>query len=249
MSTEFLQQLGLSKNEVKIYEALLDLDQASVGEISSHTKVHRRNVYDTLKRLVDKALISPIISKGKNMYAPVDPDKLLELVREKEALLHPILPELRARYQRRQPLQEAYMYRGTEGFKNYMRDIVRVWKDVYFIGAKLGWFDPKLKTFTDQFLRKVKHKRITFHHIFDAEVKEKQHEVKDTLGALGKPYKFLPTKYSTHSVVDIFGDYVVTFTGLQFKNVDENVTLFILHDASLAESYRKWFAFMFNHLR
>ena len=243
MSIDTLQQLGLSLNEAKIYEALLDLKEAGVGEISSQAQIHRRNVYDAINRLIDKGLIFPILTKGENRYSPVDPDKLMELVKEQELKLNKILPDLQNRYKKRFPAQEAYIYRGVEGFKNYMRDILRVGKDGYFIGAKLGWFDPKLKIFTEQFLKEAKRKKIEFHHIFDWEVKEK---AQDLLKKMGQPYKFLPAQYSSNSAIDIFGDYVVTFTGLRIKRIDEQATLFVLRDQSLADSYKMWFRFMFD---
>jgi len=246
MSVEILQQLGLSPNEAKIYNALLDLKEAGVGTISSKAEIHRRNVYDAMNRLVDKGLVFPILTKGEHLYSPVDPDKLLELVKEKEANLNKILPDLRKRYQKESSTQEAYIYRGIEGFKNYMRDILRVGQDGYFLGAKLGWFDPRLKTFREQFLKEAKRKKLKFYHIFDAEVKDKKPE---ELKQLGNSYKFLPAKYSTDSAVDIFGDYVVTFTGLKFKKIDDSVTLFVLHDKQLAQSYKTWFQFMFDSLK
>ncbi len=244
MSIKVLQELGLSPNEAKIYEALLDLKEAGVGAISTKAEIHRRNVYDAVKRLIDKGLIFPILAKGENLYSPVDPDKLLELVKEKEASLNKILPDLRKQYEERTGQQEAYIYRGIEGFKNYMRDILRVGKDVYFIGAKLGWFDPRLKTFLEQFFKEAKRKGINFHHIFDYEVKEKG---KNDLSNFGE-YKFLPKEFATNSAIDIFGDYVVTFTGLKFKELDDRVTLFVLRDEKLAESYRTWFKFMYENL-
>jgi sugar-specific transcriptional regulator TrmB len=244
MSIDTLQQLGLSLNEAKIYEALLDLKEAGVGEISSQAQIHRRNVYDAISRLIDKGLIFPILTKGENRYSPVDPDKLMELVKEQELKLNKMLPDLKVRYKKRLPAQEAYIYRGVEGFKNYMRDILRVGKDGYFIGAKLGWFDPQLKIFTEQFLKEAKRKKIKFHQIFDTEVKEK---AQDLLEKMGQPYKFLPAQYSSNSAIDIFGDYVVTFAGLKFKKIDEHVTLFVLRDKDLADSYRIWFRFMFDN--
>lgn len=243
MAIEILQQLGLSPNEAKIYEALLDLKEAGVGEISSRAEIHRRNVYDAINRLIDKGLIFPILTKGENLYSPVDPDKLLELVKEKETILNKALPGLRQKYEQRVGSQEAYIYRGIEGFKNYMRDLLRVGEDAYFIGAKLGWFDPRLKTFREQFFKEVKRKKIKFYHIFDHEVKEKQAE---EIKKLQENYRFLPKKYSTNSGIDIFGDYVVTFTGLHFKRLDDNGTLFVLRDKQLAESYKTWFQFMYD---
>lgn len=243
MFTETLQKLGLSLNEAKIYEALLDLKEAGVGEISSEANIHRRNVYDTIKRLIDKGLVFPILSKGENLYSPVDPDKLLEFLKEKENHLTKILPELQQKYQQRQGKQEAYIYRGVEGFKNYMRDILRVGQDVSFIGGKLIWFDPHLKAFIEQFFKEAKRKNIKFHCIFDAEVKDK---AQDTLKYFSLPHKFLPSECSTDSAIVIFGDYVVTYTSVKLKKMDKNITIFVLRDKNLAESYRIWFQFMFD---
>lgn len=239
-----LQQLGLSLNESRIYTALLELKEAGVGKISSRTKIHRRNVYDTMHRLIDKGLVFPILSKGEHLFSPVDPDKLMELVKEKEVILQGILPELRNRYEKRKSGQEAYIYRGTEGIKNYMRDILRTGKDVYSIGGKLNWFDSKLITFTEQFLKETKRKNIKFHTIFDGSVNNK--DALKIINKSGGSYKFLPTNYSTASAIDIFGDYVVTYTGLSYKKINKNVTIFVLKDESLAESYKTWFKFMFD---
>ena len=243
MSTKILQRLGLSLNEAKIYEALLELKESSAGEVSSKTKIHRRNVYDTLNRLIDKGLVFPTLSKGENLYSPVDPDKLTEFIKEKQIDLDSILPELRAKYKARQASQEAYIYRGLEGMKNYMRDILRENKDVYSVGAKLGWFDPKLKTFRQEFFKEAKRKKIKFYSIFDAEIKAM---TKDTVKELGQSYRFLSKKYSTVSGIEIFSDYVVTFTGLKPKKVSDNLAIFVLRDKNLAESYRTWFQFMFD---
>ena len=111
------------------------------------------------------------------------------------------------------------------------------------IGAKLGWFDPRLKTFFEQFLKEAKRKKITFYHVYDEIVKEGgKNEVK----ILGGEYRFIPNQYSTESAIDIFCDYIVTFTGLKLKKIDDDVTLFILRDEKLAESYRTWFKFIYD---
>jgi len=243
MPQETLQKLGLSQNEAKIYEALLDLKEASAGQISSKTEIHRRNVYDTINRLINKGLVFPILAKGENFYSPVDPEKLAELVKEKEMDLEKIMPELQKRFQKRENSQEAYIYRDIEGMKNYMRDILREGKDVYSVGAKLGWFDIRLKTFRQEFFKEAQRKKINFYSIFDAEVKK---ELDEETKPLGQSYRFLPKNYSTNSAVDIFADYVVTFTGVGYKQVNENVTIFVLKDHDLAESYRKWFQFIFD---
>lgn len=243
MTTNILQQIGLSPNEAKIYEALLDLKEAGVGEISTQTKIHRRNIYDTLNRLINKGLVFPILEKGENLYSPVDPDKLMELIKEKEMDLEKILPDLRLKFQKREPLQEAYIYRGIEGMKNYMRDILRECKDVYFIGGKLIWFAEPLKAFTKNFFEEAKRKDIKFHCVFDADVKKQD---RDSLKYFGANYKFLPPQFSTNSAIVIFGNYVVSYANVKIKELKEELTIFVLKDKNLAESYRTWFNFLYD---
>jgi hypothetical protein len=61
-----------------------------------------------------------------------------------------------------------------------------------------------------------------------------------------KTFRFLPKDYSTNSVINIFGDYVVTYTGTTVGKIYENTVIFVLHSKDLAESYRKWFHYMWG---
>lgn len=246
MPIKILQQLGLSPNESKIYDALLDLKEAGAGKISIKTKIHRRNVYDSMHRLIDKGLVFSVLSGSETFYSPVDPDKLTELIKEKELMLRNALPELREKYERKENNQEAYIYKGINGMKQYMRDILREGKDVYSLAAKLGWFNPKLMAFRKEFYKEAKRKGIKFHTIFDNEVKK---ENLKELEGVELPYKFLPAKYSTNSAIDIFGDYIVTFTGLGVKKLNKNTTFFVMHDQYLADTYRAWFKFIFDNCK
>ena len=244
MYSEILQEIGLAKNEAKIYETLLKEGESSVSEIALKSKIHRRNVYDSINRLIEKGVIFQIINKKENEYKAVDPNKLLEVLDEKEKKLKKILPDLLKFYNSKPHEQEAYIYRGVEGFKNYMRDILLKKEDAYFIGAKGGWFDPHLKTFVKGFLKDAKKQNIKYKYLFDWEMKDKKQEIVKEIGGL---YKFLPKEYSTNSAIDIFSDRVVTFTGLKLAKIDEDVTIFVLVSRELAESYKKWFEFMWNN--
>jgi HTH-type transcriptional regulator, sugar sensing transcriptional regulator len=247
MYTEVLEQLGLSPNEAKIYEALLELKEASAGAIAANAKIHRRNTYDAIHRLVEKGMIFSVLSKGDHVYSAVDPDKLMELIKEKETKLEKILPDLRKKHQTDRQPQEAYIYRGIEGFKNYMRDVLRQGENAYFIGAKLGWWDPRLKSFTEQFVKEAERKNIKFHHLFDSSVeKEGKEELKD-MDKQNLEYRFLPEKYSTKSAIDFFGDQIVMWSGLSLRKLEDDVTLFVIRDKSLVDNYKMWWQFMWDH--
>lgn len=246
MHREILEELGLSQNEAKIYEGLLDMGQSSVPDISLKIGVNKRNIYDIIPKLLKRGLIYQIAGIKENKYAPVSPKKLSDLIWEKQTRLNEILPHLNRQFEKASTEEAVYIYKGREGFKNYLRDILAEGKDVFFIGAKGGWFDKELQTFVQEFLKKADKKHIKYRHVFDSEVKKL---APDLLKTLGKPYRFLPSKYSTTGAIDIFGDYIVTFSGLTLKNITEDVTLVVIRNKELAQCYRTWFQFMWDHCK
>src|SRR5574340_599215 len=136
MDTQLYEGVGLSPNEAKIYESLVEIGESGISKIAIKAKIHRRNAYDAIARLIDKGLVFEIFSSEENRYNAVDPDKLIELLAEKETILKKQLPELKKKFISRPAPQEAYIYRGLEGQKNIWRDVLRVNQDSYFVGAK-----------------------------------------------------------------------------------------------------------------
>lgn len=245
MHTAILQSLGLSPNEAKIYEALITFGGSGVSTISLRSAVHRRNAYDALHRLIEKGLVSEVFSQGETVYEAVEPGKLMEFVKEQELMLEEALPGMYKTFRTQRAPQQAYIYKGVEGMKNFLREALKVGKDMYEFSAKGGWFDPRLTTFTHWFLKEAKRKKMTFHHIFDWEVQER---VPHIPALVGKPYKFAPKKYTSESAIEIFGDHVVTFTGLGFGKLEDDLTIFVMVSPRLAESYRIWWQMMWDLL-
>ncbi|MBT4446808.1 TrmB family transcriptional regulator [archaeon] len=244
MYEELLREVGLSQNEARVYEALLQIGESSVQTISLRSKVHRRNVYDSLNKLMEKGLASEVFVKGEKNFKAINPRRLLELLKEKEEKVNNFLPEMQLKYEALEEKEEAYLYRGIEGFKNYLQDILKTGETVYFIGAKGFWLDERLKHFLPRFQRERKKQGIKFMHLFDYEVKEQKSEI---LKFVGKPYKFIPKEYSSPTAVDIFGDYVVTFVGVKPGQLEEEPLMFVMKSKRLADGYRKFFQFMWDH--
>ncbi|MFC1691612.1 TrmB family transcriptional regulator [Nanoarchaeota archaeon] len=246
MYEELLRDIGLSPNESRVYEALLHTGEASVQAISLKSGVHRRNVYDSLNKLAEKGLASEVFVKGEKNFKAINPRRLLELIKEKEERINKALPEMQGKYEAIEEKEEAYLYRGIEGFKNYLQDILNEKETVYFIGAKAFWLDPRLQHFLPRFQRERKKLGIKFMHLFDHEVKEQKPEI---LEEVGKPYKFLPKQYSSQTAVDVFGDYVVTFVGVKPGQLEEEPLMFVMKSKRLADGYRKFFQFMWDNCR
>lgn len=244
MYQEILQNTGLSLNESKVYEALLYLGESNANKISIKSKVHRRNVYDALNKLIEKGLASETFIKKEKHFKAINPERLKEILKEKEEALSKYLPEMQKLHKFIEPEAEAYFFKGVEGFKNYLKLILEEKSTVYFMGAKAFWLDKRLKHYLTRFDRERKKLGIKFKHLFDYEVKEEKPEI---LKLVGKPYKFLPKKYSSNTAVDIFGDYVVTFVGVSSGKLHEEPLQFVLKSKMLAEGYRKFFQFMWDH--
>ena len=81
-------------------------------------------------------------------------------------------------------------------------------------------------------------------HLFDYEVKEQRPQI---LKLVGKPYKFLPKEYSSHTAIDVFGDYVVMFVGVKAGELYDDPLQFVIKSRRLADGYRKFFQFMWDH--
>ncbi len=245
MKNEIFESLGLSPNEAKMYLSLVESGESSVSDIANGAGIHRRNAYDAIRRLVDKGLCFQIVSTGENLYNAVDPEKLQELLAEKQEKLATWLPELKAKFEHRTASDQIYMYRGLEGQKNIWRDMLRVGEDSYFIGAKGGWQDERLTVARTSFFKEANKKGITFWGLYDHEVLFKP----DLLKAFGgkQNIRFLPEGYSAlNSGIQIFGDYVITYSGLVLGKMGDNPVFFIMRSKDLAEGYRRWFKYMWN---
>ena len=246
MESDLLSLLGLSQNEAKIYETLLEEGECSVSKISKQSGVHRRNVYDNVNRLIEKGLIFQILEESENYYQAVAPSKLRELVDEKIQVLDSALPGLEKLFRASPKKQSVYIYRGVEGWKNYMRDIIRIGEDHYCIGGKGGWLDPRLSGFFKQFTKEAKKKNIKFYHLFDHEIKESNHPI---LKYTGKHYKFLPKEFSTMAAIDIFGSHVNIISNVNVGEIDKDFTFTVIVNEEVADAFRVWFKFMWSAIK
>ncbi|HLC90886.1 MAG TPA: helix-turn-helix domain-containing protein [Candidatus Nanoarchaeia archaeon] len=243
MYEETFKNLGMSPNEAKIYEELIHLGESSINTISVKTNVNRSNVYDAMERLVEKGLAAGVMIKGQKHFRAAHPRRLLELLKEKQEEIEHILPDLTKKFEFHHQEEEVHFYRGIEGYKNYMFDILKEGKTYYCIGAKGMWFDPRLKFFRMKFDRERKKSNIQFKHIFDEEVKTKSPE---PLQFEKNRYKFLPKKYCSNLTIEFFGDYTVIYTGEDYGKLKEKPTLFVLKSKEIADGFKKLFQFMWD---
>lgn len=243
MYEQVFETLGLSKNEARIYETLIRDGELTVGLIAKRSKIHRRNVYDALGRLIERGLAYEILEHRESRYQGVDPKKLVELLEEKQTALEKVMPQLSSMFESVSREQRVCIYRGVEGWKNYMRDILRVGEDFYCIGAKGAWMDYRVMNFFPKFIREANRKKIGYYHLFDNEVLEQEHDI---VKHIGLNYKFLPKGYSTPAAIDVFGPHVNILSNIHVGGMDEDFWFTVIINQQVADAFRTWFRFMYD---
>ena len=126
VNQEALVKFGLSENESKVYLFLLRQGSSKVNEIYEGTKIQRTFVYEILRNLLEKGLVSYVVKSGIKYFEASNPDKLKEIIEEKKILLDKILPELKSikKLPREKPNVE--LYEGKEGLKTILESILKI---------------------------------------------------------------------------------------------------------------------------
>jgi len=237
MDTSALEKAGLRANEAKIYIVLLENGISLVSDIYKKTSIHRRNIYDALERLQEKGVVTVSFMNGKKHFEAVNPNKLLDYIQEKEEGIKQILPELQNKYQSVKSEEEGQMFKGIEGMKTIMQDMLNVGQTMYFIGAKGKWLVNELRFYFPKFEKERIKKKIKIMQIFDSEVKKQKLPNMEH-----SKHRFLPKKYSSPTHIWIYGDRVVTaFWG-------DTPFAFMIKSNKIADGYKKFFDFMWNNL-
>lgn len=83
-----LAQIGLSDKEATVYEALLELGKAGMGELLKKIPYKRGNAYDLIQELVNKGLVTEVLERGKKTFVIEPPEKLKVMLEEKGKIFH-----------------------------------------------------------------------------------------------------------------------------------------------------------------
>jgi len=243
MDTRILEDVGLTRSEREIYLALLKTGQTPSGKLTKEVDMHRSRVYESLNRLMEKGLVSYVIKNGVKHFSAATPERLLAYVEDQETLLGEkkkelaqFIPELKKLIDPLKPEAEAHVLSGPEGFKTMRRDVLKVKKDIYMIGAKGKEYEA-LHYFFPQFEKlRVQHK-IFWHILFDSEAPEWDSPTKKLVAI-----RRLPKTYSTPTAINIYGDRTVS---VLWKG--KYPLCFMIINKDVADSYRKWFRLLWEY--
>ncbi len=235
---ETLEELGLSKNESRIYHTLIRLGSSNISKIVSESKVHRTNVYDALEGLRRKGLVSSVLKDKKKYFEALNPSGLINLIREKEYKLMKIIPILKKEQTVREEV--ARTYEGVRAFRTILTSWLDKKEAIYTYGIPRGVIYIMGVPFINQFHKKRIKKRIVMKHIYNENARER-------IKYLNKlPYteaRYLPSDFNTDACTILCGDEIMI---VHWK---KNPFIIHLKQKELADTYRKYFEFLYKKAR
>ncbi len=241
MDTKILEEIGFTHGEIKVYMALIQLGESTIGPISKKASVTPAKVYPILEKLKEKGLITHVIKSGTKYFQALNPNRILDYMEDKEKKLHAqkteikdLIPTLMSQ-QESEAKQYATIYESYNGIKTLYDEILDyLHKNTEdFIGFTLG---GEYQT---------KQANIFFKN-YDA--KRRELKIKTKLIGLEHQKKFLQKEYGDDPNVQIKYLKHAVPTGLIIWD-DKVATLlwheipsaFVIHSKPNAEAYKKFF--------
>ncbi|MBU0535950.1 MAG: helix-turn-helix domain-containing protein [Nanoarchaeota archaeon] len=246
MKTDILEQIGLSKNEIKVYFALLELGPATATPIVKQAKIPNSKVYPTLQKLIQKGLVSYIIKNNVHKYTAADPSNIIELLNRKEEQIsdqkkqiNELIPQILLRRKLAKEKQDATVYEGMKGIQSVYQDVLDSLKkgDEYYV-FNLGEKDnyEKAKLFFRNYHLKREQKGIKVKMITDLKVKNIVLEV------------FKGLKYCEHRFIDepMPSSTVIYANKTATVLLGAKPTAFVVESEQNYEQYKRFFISVWN---
>lgn len=247
MEITILENLGLTKSEIKIYLALLKIGQSSITLLVKESEVPSAKIYEFLNRLIEKGLVSYVIKSNKRYFSAANPESLKNIIKqnkekinEQENKINQLIPQLKEIQLEQKDAISSEIYEGLKGLKSVYEKILSNLKEgetQYIIGAPKEGNEAVEGYLLDWHKRRIK-KKIKCKYIYNQNAKE--------YGQIRAKMPFTEVKYFPKEItspvwIEIFKDYVATG---HIKR--SNAIMFLIKDKEIAKSYLDYFELLWK---
>lgn len=236
MDITTLRELGLTEAEIKVYLALLEVNSAMASEIAEKIGLYRTNIYDLLESLIEKGLVSYVIKANRKHFMATNPNRILAYVKEKETKLkeqekkiQKLIPDLLKLKKPSKEETKVEVYRGREGFKTFMNDLLKA-KILYGIGYTGRGPEIDKYFYNNWNLRRIKAK-IKRKYVVTSEVAKKK-----TTRTAYTDVKIVPKGFKFPSSTIIYLNKVLIFFPEQ-----ETVTGIVIESEGINKAYKAFY--------
>ncbi len=217
MYEAILTQLGLSKKEAKIYEALLQSGESRPKELSKETNLKRATVYAVLDSLEGKKLVLRFKKNKKIHYKIEHPSQLAELIEnEKEKIsqikknLDSALPNLISLYNLASTKPGIKYFEGIKGVKEIYKDTLKEKTIIYAFLAANAPHPAILKWLEQFYVKKRVEKKIKALVIASQSPEARKYQKKDQ-DTLRETVLVPSKKFPFEMEIDIYARNKVAF--------------------------------------
>lgn len=235
MNMYVLKEIGLTDIEIKIYLMLLKEGSSLASDISKKTGIHRRTIYDSIERLIEKGLISYIKTNNRKYFEAVNPSRLSEILKEKEDNINKIIPELEGLRLIAKEKKETLFFRGKQSLKSLFDDQIRVGKEILILGDAIN-VNEILKYYFPRFDKERVRKKISIRMIFDESAKNNKELKKIPLAKL----KFIKKEHISGMSVYVYDNNTAIVSW------SENPSAILIKEKAISDGFKGYFEFIWN---
>jgi sugar-specific transcriptional regulator TrmB len=241
MDVEVLEELGLTKSEIKTYITLLELGSSTAGLILEKSGLQNSVMHKALNSLIEKSIINYVLEGRRKIYSATEPEHFIQYIDDKKKRFEQLLPELKKKKNILRETEAATIYKGKRGITEVYYKLVNLpVKDVKeyltFGGGEECAAFMGMTWWLNMHAKRVANK-LPSRQVFDESVRKIGGDIEK------KPItriRYLSREFASFQETVIVGDYVAinVFT--------ENAYSFLIHDKKVAEGYRKYFELLWG---
>ena len=154
--TKVIEQFGYKGNEARVYLASLAMGEATISEIAQKVRIPRTSVQIIVDKLHKDGLMNFYVKRRYRYWIAENPEKLLIKIREQEAALRSVLPELQALRHDRGGRPTVKVFTGAEEIKLILDDILATKHHILAIIAWDDWIEFFGREYVDDFIARRK---------------------------------------------------------------------------------------------
>lgn len=230
-AADFLHSLGLGKIETIVYLDLIDNGHSSVLDVSKRAQIHRSNVYDAIRRLIERGFVVELNKGEGKLFRARNPEQIMEYINQKKDEAERVIENLKVRYGEEKQEEGISYSKGILSIRRALHNTVNQDSPISVLATTADLDIVLGESFMNEFneiriKRKVPMKLIGF-------IDQKR------LTSLNKkPYtefRLLKEEGETHISTMIFGDTTML---LQYK---KGFAVTEIKNKAIADSFMKYF--------
>lgn len=232
-----LGQLGLTKNEIKIYQYLYQHGDCTTGPLIDNLGLSSSRVYSALNALIKKGIVSYYLKNNVKYFQASEPEFLLKKWDDSRLQIVESIRSLKNSHEKTESEKFSAIYEGFHGFKQVfdlmLRELTKE-DELFTIGFSADiWGLEILQRYLKQYDRERYRKKVWMKIIMNKDMKRTIGKERES-----EPYtqvRYLPEGYITPAALSLFKDYVVHWVW------GKNPTIFVLKNSEVNASFRTYF--------